>query len=133
LKGLTLIGYVTLGTNDVKRAAAFYDAVLAHIGATRCREQEMFVAWRISPGQPELCLIQPYDGNEATVGNGVMVGIPSGTPEKIHAAYYRAIELGAQDEGPPGLREYSPGFYAGYVRDLDGNKLVFYCIEKPET
>jgi len=123
-----LIGYVTLGTNDVTRAAGFYDAVLAEIGAKRSREQEKYIAWQIGPGQSQLLLISPYDGNDASVGNGVMVGLRAGSPEKVRAAFERAIALGGKDEGSPGLRKNPPGFYAAYVRDLDGNKLVFYCI-----
>jgi catechol 2,3-dioxygenase-like lactoylglutathione lyase family enzyme len=123
-----LIGYVTLGTNNVSRAADFYDAVLAEIGAIRSREHEKYIAWQVGPGQPQLLLIDPYDGNDASVGNGTMVGLRAGSSERVRAAFERAIALGGKDEGSPGLRKSPPGFYAAYIRDLDGNKLVFYCM-----
>ncbi len=116
-----MIGYVTLGTNDMDKAAAFYDSLLGTLGANRMMEAETFIAWTTSPGAPAISIIKPADGNAATVGNGVMVAIPVDSNEKVDALYAKAIELGGADEGAPGER--MPNFYAGYFRDLDGNKL----------
>ena len=122
-----MIGYVTLGTNDLERAAAFYDALLAEMGAKRLMEDETFIAWATSPNSPAVSLIKPYDGNPATVGNGVMVALAVDTPEKVDQVHARAMELGAQNEGDPGPRA-GGGFYAGYFRDPDGNKLNAFCM-----
>jgi predicted lactoylglutathione lyase len=120
-----MIGYVTLGTNDIDRAAAFYDALFAEIGAGRILEDERFIAWATSPAAPAVSVIEPFDGGAATVGNGVMVALAMESREKVDALYERALELGAADEGAPGER--GGNFYAGYFRDLDGNKLnVFH-------
>ena len=116
-----MIGYVTLGTNDIERAAAFYDQLLAEIGAKRFMETETFIAWATSPQAPALSVIKPFDGNPATVGNGVMVALTMDSRDKVDALYRKAIELGAKDEGSPGPR--GDNFYAGYFRDPDGNKL----------
>ncbi len=121
-----MIGYVTLGTNDMPRAAAFYDALLGVIGASRIMEGDRFIAWGVSPTQPALGVIKPFDGNPATVGNGVMVALILDSREKIDLVYRKAIELGAKDEGPAGPR--GDNFYAGYFRDLDGNKLNVFCM-----
>ena len=123
-----MIGYVTLGTNDLTRAAKFYDALLAEIGAARVMESDRFVAWAMSPDSPGLSVTKPYDGNAATVGNGVMVALVVDAPEKVDRFYTKAIELGARDEGAPGPRGDS-GFYAAYFRDLDGNKLNCFCMK----
>jgi catechol 2,3-dioxygenase-like lactoylglutathione lyase family enzyme len=120
-----MIGYVTLGTNDLPRAAKFYDALLAEIGAGRFMEDERFIAWGVSPTQPSLGVIKPYDGKAASVGNGVMVALVVDSHDKVDRLYAKAIELGATDEGPAGPR--GPSFYAGYFRDLDGNKLNVFC------
>jgi predicted lactoylglutathione lyase len=120
-----MIGYLTLGTNDIERAAAFYDALLAEIGATRLMQDERFIAWAVSPGQPSLGVIKPFDGQRATVGNGSMAAIVVDSHEKVDRLYAKALELGASDEGPAGPR--GPTFYAGYFRDLDGNKLNVFC------
>ncbi len=101
-----MIGYVTLGTNDLDRAARFYDGLLAEIGAGR--------------------VIKPWDGKPATVGNGVMVALVVDSPAKVDALYRKAMELNGTDEGKPGPR--GDGFYAAYFRDLDGNKLNFFCF-----
>ena len=122
-----MIGYVTLGTNDLERAAAFYDELLRLVGAGRFMETEQFVAWAVAPDKPALSVTKPYDGNAATVGNGVMVALVVMTPEQVDAIYARAIELGGTDEGAPGPRGDS-GFYAAYFRDLDGNKLNAFCM-----
>ncbi len=121
-----MIGYVTLGTNDLARAAKFYDALLGEIGAGRFMEGETFIAWAVSPESPGLGLIKPYNGQPATVGNGVMVALVVDSTEKVDKLYAKAMELGATDEGPAGPR--GDGFYAGYFRDLDGNKLNFFCM-----
>ncbi len=120
-----MIGYVTVGTNDMPRAVAFYDALLAELGAQRFMETDTFVAWSAGPDKPGFSVTQPWDGKAATVGNGCMTAFAAGSTDAVDRLYARAIELGATDEGPAGPR--SGGFYAGYFRDLDGNKLnVFH-------
>ena len=126
-----MIGYVTLGTNDMERSAAFYDALLGEIGAKRFMEMETFIAWAVSPGQPALSISKPFDGKSAKVGNGVMVALAMKSKEQVDAMYEKAIQLGALCEGPSGPRGDS-GFYAGYFRDPDGNKLNVFYMPKPE-
>ena len=119
-----MIGYVTLGTNDLPRAAAFYDALLAVIGARRLWEFERGIAWGVAQDKPSLGVMRPYDGQAATHGNGTMVALVVDARDKVDAVYAKAIELGARDEGPAGPR--GEGFYAGYFRDPDGNKLAVF-------
>jgi len=121
-----MIGYVTLGTNDIERAAQFYDQLLAELGGKRFMEMETFIAWAASPNGGALSVTKPFDGNAATVGNGVMVALRMDSNEKVDALYRKAIELGATDEGAPGPR--GDNFYAGYFRDPDGNKLNAFCM-----
>lgn len=122
-----MIGYVTIGTNNLERAAKFYDTLLAELGASRMMESDRFVAWSVSPGAPGLGVTKPFDGKPATVGNGVMVALDVGSTAKVDAVYKKALELGGTDEGAPGPRGEG-GFYAGYFRDLDGNKLNAFCM-----
>lgn len=124
-----MIGYVTLGTNDLDKAAQFYDALLGELGANRVMEAETFVAWSRGPDSPALSAIKPADGNPATVGNGVMVALAVDENEKVDRLHAKALELGATDEGAPGER--GPGFYAAYFRDPDGNKLNFFHFTPP--
>jgi len=126
-----MIGYVTLGTNDLDKAVAFYDELFSSIGATRFFETEQFVAWSVSPEQPGISVTKPFNGEPATVGNGSMVAIVLDSPEKVDAFYNKAIELGATCEGKPGPRGEMTGFYAGYFRDLDGNKLNAFHLAMP--
>jgi predicted lactoylglutathione lyase len=121
-----MIGYVTLGTNDIKRAASFYDQLLAQMGAKRFMESERFIAWGTSPGAPMLSVIKPHDGAAASRGNGTMIALVVDSAAKVDALYQKAMDLGATDEGKPGER--MKGFYAAYFRDLDGNKLNFFCM-----
>jgi catechol 2,3-dioxygenase-like lactoylglutathione lyase family enzyme len=124
-----MIGYVVLGTNDLPRAMAFYDSLLAEMGAKRLMEfGSRGYAWAASMDKPMLCIMKPYDGRPATVGNGVMVGIAVDSRATVDRMHAKALELGGTDEGPPGPRaEGGDGFYAAYFRDLDGNKLdVFF-------
>jgi predicted lactoylglutathione lyase len=122
---IIMIGYVTIGTNDLARAASFYDALLGEMGAKRMMENEQFVAWSVKPDQPGLGVTKPFDKKPATVGNGVMVALMVDSTAKVDALHRKALQLGGSDEGAPGPR--GEGFYAGYFRDLDGNKLNFFC------
>jgi catechol 2,3-dioxygenase-like lactoylglutathione lyase family enzyme len=124
-----MIGYVILGTNDVARASAFYDTLLAEMGVTRQMEfGERGYAWGTDMDNPMLCIMKPYDGKPATVGNGVMVGIGVKSRAQVDRMHALVLELGGTDEGAPGHRpEGGEGFYAAYFRDLDGNKLDVFC------
>jgi catechol 2,3-dioxygenase-like lactoylglutathione lyase family enzyme len=121
-----MIGYTCVGTNDLPRAAKFYDDLLAMVGAKRFMEFDRGIAWAVSPTTPGFGVMKPFDGNPATVGNGVMIALVVDSKDKVDAIYKKAIELGAKDEGPAGPR--GDGFYAGYFRDLDGNKLNVFCM-----
>ena len=122
----TVIGYVTLGTNDLSRATSFYDELFKVIGAGRLMESDRFVAWGVAQDKPSLGVCKPWDQKPATVGNGVMVALVVDSNAKVDAMYAKALSLGATDEGAPGPRGL-PGFYAAYFRDLDGNKLNCFC------
>lgn len=117
-----MLAYVTLGTQDLDRASAFYDAVLAEIGAKRFMEEPgYFIAWGNSKDGAGLGITYPFDKQKASVGNGTMVALAATEREQVDRVYAKAIELGGTDEGAPGQRY--PGFYAAYFRDLDGNKI----------
>ena len=121
-----MIGYVCNGTNDLAKAGRFYDELLAPLGATRSWETERMIGWGTSPDVPGLLLIMPHDRQPATIGNGSMVALAGGSRAGVDAVYNKAIALGAKDEGPLGDR--GGNFYAGYFRDLEGNKLAVYHI-----
>jgi len=120
-----MIGYVLVGTNNLERAAAFYDKLLSELGASRTWESERGITWGLSADLPNFGVIKPYDGKAATVGNGVMVALATRSREQVDRICRKAIELGGQDEGPAGPRG-DGAYYAGYFRDLDGNKLSVY-------
>lgn len=123
-----MIGYVMVGTNKFDEAAKFYDELLGTIGAGRLMDGDSFIAWGTGMGSPALSICHPHDGNPATVGNGVMIALVVDDRAKVDALHAKALELGGTDEGAPGQR--NDNFYAGYFRDLDGNKLnAFYFGE----
>ena len=121
-----MIGYVTIGTNDIARAEKFYDALLAELGGKRVMTNERMRFYASGPGQPMIAVCTPYDKKAATVGNGMMVGLAAGSKDAVHRIHEKAISLGATDDGAPGPR--MPGFYGGYFRDPDGNKLVAFVM-----
>ena len=123
-----MIGYITLGTNNLERAGKFYDTLLAEIGARRVMTDVRMLGWGTDPEKTMFSVITPFDENEATIGNGVMIAFDVETPEAVERVYEKAIELGCADEGHPHDRGSSMGFYGGYFRDPDGNKLVAYCL-----
>lgn len=121
-----MIGYVTLGTNDLPRAAAFYDALAAEMNTPRMMEFETFIAWGVADGPAGVAVTKPYDGNAATVGNGVMVALEAKDKAQVDRIHAIALANGGTCEGPPGPR--GDGFYAGYFRDPDGNKLNAFVM-----
>ena len=122
-----MIGYVTLGTNDLARAAKFYDAIAAELDTPRMMEFDGFIAWGTPGGAAGIGLTKPFDGNAATVGNGVMVALEAKDKEQVHRLYDIALANGGTCEGHPGPRG-DEGFYAGYFRDPDGNKLNAFIM-----
>jgi catechol 2,3-dioxygenase-like lactoylglutathione lyase family enzyme len=121
-----MIGYVTLGTNNYSKAAKFYDELFKSVGAGRIMEADNFIAWAPNQKSPAVSIIKPFDGKPATVGNGVMVALMMDSTDKVDAFHAKALKLGGKDEGAPGNR--GGNFYAGYFRDLDGNKLNAFCM-----
>jgi catechol 2,3-dioxygenase-like lactoylglutathione lyase family enzyme len=121
-----MIGYVTLGTNDLPRAARFYDALAAEMGSGRMMEFETFIAWGTPDGGCGIAATKPYDGQAATVGNGVMAAFEAQDAAQVDRLHAIALANGGTDEGAPGPR--GDGFYAGYFRDPDGNKLNAFVM-----
>ncbi len=122
-----MIGFVTLGTQDLKRAAGFYDAIAKELGVGRMMENDTFIAWGKPGGGAGLGVTKPFDGKPATVGNGVMVAFEAKNKAQVDRVHRLALSLGGKDEGAPGPR--GEGFYAGYFRDLDGNKLNVFIMD----
>ena len=121
-----MIGYVTVGTNDLPRAAKFYDAIAAEMGTGRMMDFETFIAWGTPGGAAGVAATKPFDGETASVGNGVMVALEAKDKEQVQRIYDIALANGGTDEGPPGPR--GGGFYAAYFRDPDGNKLNAFLM-----
>ncbi|HET9640934.1 MAG TPA: VOC family protein [Allosphingosinicella sp.] len=123
-----MIGYVTLGTDDLERSRAFYDALFGEIGASRLMEMDSgFTLYGTGWGKPGVAVTRPYDGEPASAGNGNMVSLVVDGRDKVDRLHARALELGGSDEGAPGLRgpEGDRAFYGAYFRDPDGNK---FCV-----
>ena len=119
-----MLGYCTIGVNDMARATAFYDSLLGELGAKTMFSMDRIKFYGTDPKQAMLAICIPYNQEPQVPGNGNMIAIPAGSREGVDQLYAKAMELGASDEGPPGER--LPTFYGAYVRDLDGNKLCFF-------
>ena len=122
-----MIGYVTLGTKHRDKSAKFYDALCGELGVGRMMENDQFIAWGKPGGGAGIGLTKPFDGNAATVGNGVMVALEARDEAQVQRLYDLALANGGSDEGAPGPR--GEGFYAGYFRDPDGNKLNAFVMQ----
>ena len=132
-----MLTYVSLGTNDLARATAFYDATLATLGLQRCITGDpdwdrICAGWGTYEGggarEFALWVGRPFDQQPATSGNGTMIALRAGSWKAVDDFHAAALAHGGTSEGAPGLRaHYSPDFYAAYVRDPDGNKLAAVC------
>jgi len=120
-----MIGYITIGTNNFDKALSFYDELMELMGERRLWVTDSMAAWGTSRENPAFCIAKPFNDQQATIGNGVMIALRVDSQELVKAVHAKAIELGGSDEGAPGPRG-NHGFYGGYFRDLDGNKLNAY-------
>lgn len=122
-----MLSHVTIGTNDLERAARFYDAALAPLGIERGESPwETWAMWR-RPGDyyPMLWVGEPFDRSPAACGNGWMAAFLAERRTDVDTAYAAALANGGTDDGPPGDRAWRPDYYGAYVRDPDGNKIHF--------
>ncbi len=119
-----MLGYTTIGVSDMARAEAFYNALLAEVGAKQLFGMDRIKFYGTGPDSAMLAICIPYDEKEQHRGNGWMIAIPGGSREGVDKLYAKALDLGATDEGAPGER-VPDFFYGAYVRDLDGNKICF--------
>jgi predicted lactoylglutathione lyase len=124
-----MIGYATIGTNDLARAAQFYQPIADILGQSRVMETERTVMWGNGGQGAMFCVIKPYDEQPASAGNGTMVGLLAQSEAQVHQVYDHAIANGGSDEGAPGPR--GEQFYGAYFRDPEGNKLVVYKFTPP--
>ena len=131
-----MFSYVSLGTNDLARAVAFFDAVLIPLGHARIADYDpdgASAAWGLDDPGPHLWVTRPFDGRPANVGNGTMVSFVAPSRTAVDAFHKGGLAHGGLDEGAPGLRpQYGPGFYAAYLRDPDGNKVNAVCYGNRE-
>ena len=118
-----MIGYATIGSNDLDKAKQFYETVLAPLGAKPAFASDRMQGYA-GVGGAMLAVCRPYDGEAATPGNGAMVALSAPSPDVIKVVWDLALANGASDEGAPGER--MPGFYGAYFRDLDGNKVCVF-------
>lgn len=115
------INYFVFGTNDMKRAISFYDALFEGSGVSKVHSEGRMSVWANEDFM--FGIAEPFDGKEATYGNGTMLGLNLGTSEEVSRLYAKALELGGVSEGEPGVRS---GRFSAYVRDLDKNKICLF-------
>jgi catechol 2,3-dioxygenase-like lactoylglutathione lyase family enzyme len=132
-----MYSHVTVGTSKLTRAMRFYDAALAPLGLKRRRTFKIAASYAsddfAGPNEP-FWIVRPYDGEDASAGNGVTVAFDTGTRAAVDAFHQAALAAGGKDEGPPGIRaHYHPNYYGAYVRDPDGNKICVVCHKAAET
>lgn len=132
-----MLHYVTVGTNDLKRAGVFYDAALKTLGMVRSLTGERELGYGLAVPDSKLrerffYVVKPYLEYPATWGNGTLIALRAPTRKIVNAFHAAAVANGGKDDGAPGLRPYHANFYSCYVRDPDGNKLSAVC-ETPES
>ncbi|GAB6261195.1 VOC family protein [Photobacterium sp. CCB-ST2H9] len=123
-----MVSNILLGTNDIARSEAFYDALLALFDATKTMKTKRSVLWQTKNDSVGIAVCLPHDGEMATNGNGTMVGLKANSTDMVKKVYLTALELGGTDEGEPGERK--PGVFAAYFRDPDNNKFGVFCVQK---
>lgn len=119
-----MIGYATIGANDLEKAKTFYDKVLAPLGGQRTMTMDRMQGYGSASGGAMLAICRPYDEKPATSGNGTMIALAAPSREVVDQVHAAALAAGGTCDGAPGLR--GDAFYGAYFRDLDGNKLCAF-------
>lgn len=127
-----MLGYLTIGVNDIDQSVAFYDEALGPLGYARTFKDGGWAGY--GPGGKSgddvmmIYLATPHDKNKATFGNGSMLAFKAKDRAAVDAFYRTALKVGGKDEGAPGVRgESKPEWYGAYVRDPVGNKICAFC------
>lgn len=134
-----MLSYIRVGANDILLSGRFYTAILTPLGYRRKEVPDgIEFTGPDGPGQargPAAVYVgTPYNGKEATVGNGSMTAFAAETHEMVRNLHAAGLEAGGSDEGAPGFRaEYSDHFYVGYLRDPLGNKVAIFCANPTEA
>lgn len=123
-----MYSHIVVGANDLEVAKAFYDAIMGALGYSEGAAMGDRVIYSSEAGI--LMVTKPYDGNEATFGNGVTIGFNASSPEAVDAFHKSGMAAGGSDEGAPGSRPAIPGSYAAYLRDPTGNKILAWCVKE---
>ena len=126
-----MLSFVMVGTNNVKRAAKFYDAALAPLGLARTGADNSYIGYgpKNAPSKTLFYVTKPYNKKKATFGNGTMIAFVAKTRRAVDAFHAAALANGGTNEGKPGPRPAGGSNYVGYARDLDGNKICAYCAK----
>lgn len=126
-----MLAYIMVGTNNVKKAAKFYDAALAPLGLVKTGSDSRYIGYgpKNAPKKSQFYVTKPYNKKAATFGNGTMISLVAKSKKAVDGFHAAAIAAGGKDEGKPGPRPAGAGNYAAYVRDLDGNKICAYCVK----
>ena len=123
-----MIAYTTIGTNDLERAKGFYDTLLATIGGQNIMSNDRGHFYATAPDKPLIAVLTPFDGEPASVGNGMMVALAAENKDMVHKLHEVACASGGNCDGEPGPRGDGGRFYVAYFRDPDGNKLAAFTM-----
>lgn len=135
-KGMAMLSYITIGANDIARSERFYTAVLVPLGyETTVQKDAAIYTLPDGPdrfnGPGAVYVVKPFDGREATVGNGSMIAFRVPTHDRLRVVHSAGVAAGGTDDGAPDFRaRYSKNFFVGYLRDPVGNKLALFCTAK---
>jgi len=116
------MNYFVVGTNNMKAAASFYDALFAETELNQVLATDRMTFWQGEDKDCAFAVAIPFNEEPATNGNGMMFGFSVGSTDEVRRLHKKAIELGGTCEGEPNQR--GPRFSA-YIRDLDKNKVCF--------
>ena len=123
-----MFSHIVVGADDLASAKRFYDAALGALGYGPGAEAGDRVIYSSDAGI--LMVTKPFDGNAATFGNGVTIGLTAPNPAAVDAFHQGGVAAGGRDAGAPGPRAAIPNSYAAYLRDPTGNKLVAWCVRE---
>jgi catechol 2,3-dioxygenase-like lactoylglutathione lyase family enzyme len=113
--------HVSLGSNELSRAKAFYDPIMAELGYRMLKQSDRILAYGLT--EVLFSLERPVDRQRAAPGNGVHIAFSARHRTVVDSCHKSGRAAGGMDDGAPGVREYDQHYYAAFLRDPEGNKI----------